>query len=609
MQRRRAGHHKAVGDQRRAVVRLRLKPQAAFDAEARDGGQVAAAPAAVEREVAAEIVDARLAGGAGRSEAKLPTGIDRHRALHGRCGGGKLEHTLVDDSGAGEGFAVAGEGDTADALFRQSAGAAPRLFQTQRAVKGIAGRCRDRDRQVGAEQHAGGDLQFAVAVAVAGHGEVGGGVGGREGQHVGGAAVADLVAVWRAAQLEGQAADGDRRPQVGLAVGGCGRRDQGFSSDAVGIRLREGAPVIGDGPVGVARRHKKRHAQRHGEDRLLQRTPLAARAEHARFERGGGRELHGSGVGRAGRGTAQGARIDAVGGPVHGAAAVGVRDRDPVVGGDLAAVPAEFRREGGGPEPVPHKLGEKGVAARVGDDPGVVERLVHGGFDGLAHDRVDQVAQRRVSRLHALARETAAVEQVLLCPVGEAQAELGRGAQPRVECADVFRRGGGGGGGIADVDAHGSRIIADAVAVAVADEAVVGGGVAAVGAETPLGVPHVEAPAALRGALARGHPVIVGPVPHGRVGVAQHVVGNIVDVDILLGRGVGGGHRQIVGAQESDGVVPVDRVAAGESAHLNHVPERGAAVLLLHECFAQMLAEIVVALPYAVDVERDKGAA
>jgi hypothetical protein len=64
-----------------------------------------------------------------------------------------------------------------------------------------------------------------------------------------------------------------------------------------------------------------------------------------------------------------------------------------------------------------------------------------------------------------------------------------------------------------------------------------------------------------------------------------------------------------VGAQERDGGVPVDRVAAGESAHLHHVPERGAAVLLLHEGFAQMLAEVVVALPHAVNVERDKGAA
>jgi len=116
---------------------------------------------------------------------------------------------------------------------------------------------------------------------------------------------------------------------------------------------------------------------------------------------------------------------------------------------------AEFRRECGGPEPVPHELGEEGVAARVGDDPGVVECLVHGGADGLTHDRVDQVAQCRVGRLHTFARETAAVEKVLLCAVGEAQAELGRRAQPRVERADVFRRVGGDCGGIADVDAHG----------------------------------------------------------------------------------------------------------------------------------------------------------
>jgi len=113
----------------------------------------------------------------------------------------------------------------------------------------------------------------------------------------------------------------------------------------------------------------------------------------------------------------------------------------------------------------------------------------------------------------------------------------------------------------------------------------------------------------LRGALARRHPVVVGPVPHGRIGVAHHVVGDVVDVDVLLGHGIGGGHRQVVGAQESDGGVPVDRVAAGESAHLHHVPERGAAVLLLHEGFAQMFAEVVVALPHAVDVERDEGAA
>ncbi len=201
------------------------------------------------------------------------------------------------------------------------------------------------------------------------------------------------------------------------------------------------------------------------------------------------------------------------------------------------------------------------------------------------------------------------MEKVFLRTVGEAQTEFGRRAQSRVEGTDILRRVGCRCGSIANVNTHGVRITTDAVTIAVADETVVGGRIAVVGTETALGVPHVETPTALRRTLARRHPVVVGPVPHRGVSVYHHIVGDVVDIDALLSHGVVGGHRQIAGAQKSEGAVPMNRVTAGEGSHLHHIPECGAAMLLLHEGFTQMFAEVVVTLPHAVDVERDKGAA
>ncbi len=122
------GKHETVSDQCRAVVRLRIKPQTALDTEASDSGQAVVAPAAVEREVAAETVGARLAAGTGRDETKLTAGVDRHHAPRWRGVCGDLQRALIHHGGAGIGFALAGESGPPDTLFRYAAGPAPRLF-------------------------------------------------------------------------------------------------------------------------------------------------------------------------------------------------------------------------------------------------------------------------------------------------------------------------------------------------------------------------------------------------------------------------------------------------------------------------------------------------
>ncbi len=197
------------------------------------------------------------------------------------------------------------------------------------------------------------------------------------------------------------------------------------------------------------------------------------------------------------------------------------------------------------------------------------------------------------------------MEEVLLCAVGEAQPEFGRGPEPRVDHAHIFRRARVQRRRIADVDSGRARVVPHAVAVAVADEAVKRGRVPACQAETALAVPHIKAPKSSRAAFTCGHPVVMGPVPHGRIRVAHHIIGDVVGVHVRLRQHVVRDRCEVVGAQEGERVVPVDRVSTGELARLDHVPTRRAAVVLLHEGLAQVLAEVVVALPNTVHVDLD----
>ncbi len=177
-----------------------------------------------------------------------------------------------------------------------------------------------------------------------------------------------------------------------------------------------------------------------------------------------------------------------------------------------------------------------------------------------------------------LGGEGAAVEEVFPEVVGEAQAELGVGAQRGVELGRVV--------GAGDADAVGGRVL-----------------------EGALGVPAVEQVAGARLAQAGGVPVALRPVQVAAVDVDDHVVDEVVDVEELLDRRVllGAGEA---GLGEGAHLVPCDVVAVADPV-VGHcvVVVALAAEVAGRECGVGAFGGVVDAPVEAVDVEVDVVAA
>ena len=275
--------------------------------------------------------------------------------------------------------------------------------------------------------------------------------------------------------------------------------------------------------------------------------------EHAGLEGGGAGQVQGLAVPRRGRGHRPPLepRVASIGGEVD-CSGLGVQAdlQSAAGGGDGAAVRLEHRRGDFGDQVAACELGQVDVPAarEVGiEEPVLVGDVVLVAVEevvlvpgagalqhvaaeispagGFGHDGTpDLVAPREPSREDLVRHQRPAVVEVLVDPVGEAQAEFGIGSQGAIEPCGLV-------------------VVVEPGAVAAEDDVEIGlrrRRVVLVARDDELGVPAEELVAGASCSPAAGVPIVPIPVIVAEVEVEEHIVDEIVDVEQLANPGVAG---------------------------------------------------------------------